>query len=137
MLCLSSLIFCPSPVLSAPRSRRSTNSPTIVANGFSEITPGPAGQPEAFQILARGKRQIMWINSDMSISELLLGNGNVERSLAILRESLSIFQRLVETHPDNNDNHEGLSASYAAYGAEYRHRAVQLNSSKSKRLVGN
>ena len=75
--------------------------------------------------------------ADMSISELLLRNGNVERSLAILRESLSIFQRLVETHPDNNDNHEGLSDSYAAYGAEYRHRAVQLNSSKSKRLVGN
>jgi hypothetical protein len=51
-----------------------------------------------------------------------------------LRESLSIFQRLVEAHPDNNDNREGLSDSYAGFGAEFRHRAVQPNSSKWKRL---
>jgi hypothetical protein len=51
-----------------------------------------------------------------------------------LRESLSIFQRLVDIHPDNGDNREGLSDSYAALGAQYRSMAAQPNSWKSKRL---
>ena len=51
-----------------------------------------------------------------------------------MRESLSIFQRLVEIHPDNSDNREGLSDSYAGFGAEYRRMAAQPNSSKSERL---
>jgi hypothetical protein len=51
-----------------------------------------------------------------------------------LRQALSIFQRLVQIHPDNSDNREGLSDSYAGFGAEYRRMAAQPNSSKSKRL---
>ncbi len=92
-----------------------------------------------YQALSQADPQDAWLPyrlgyADISISELLLRNGNVERGLGTLRESLSIFQRLVDAHPDNRDNREGLSDSYAAFGAEYRHRAVQLDSSKSKRL---
>jgi tetratricopeptide (TPR) repeat protein len=92
-----------------------------------------------YQALSQADSQDAWLPyrlgyADISISELLLRNGNVEQGLGTLRESLSIFQRLVESHPENNDNREGLSDSYAGFGAEYRHRAVQPNSSKSKRL---
>jgi hypothetical protein len=52
-----------------------------------------------------------------------------------LHESLSIFQKLVQIHPDNSDDFEGLSDSYAGFGAEYRRMAAQPNSSKSKRLA--
>jgi eukaryotic-like serine/threonine-protein kinase len=72
---------------------------------------------------------------DISISDLLFKNGNVQESLGMLHESLSIFQRLVQIHPDNSDNFEGLSDSYAGFGAEYRRMAAQFNSSKSKRMA--
>ncbi len=92
-----------------------------------------------YQALSQADPQDAWLPyrlgyADISISELLVRNGNVERGLEKARESLSIFQRLVEAHPDNNDNREGLSDSYAVFGAEYQHRAVQSNSSKRKRL---
>jgi len=51
-----------------------------------------------------------------------------------LRQSLAIFQKLVQTHPENSDNREGLADSYAGFGAEYRRMAAQPNSSKSERL---
>jgi hypothetical protein len=35
-------------------------------------------------------------------------------------------------HPDNNDNRDGLSDSYAALGAQYRRMSAKSNSSKSK-----
>jgi hypothetical protein len=40
----------------------------------------------------------------------------------------------VDIHPDNGDNREGLSDSYAALGAQHRRMAAQPNSSKSKQL---
>jgi tetratricopeptide (TPR) repeat protein len=92
-----------------------------------------------YQTLSQADPQDAWLPYrfgyvNISISEILFKNGNAEKGLGTLRESLSIFQRLVEIHPDNGDNREGLSDSYAGFGAEYRRMAAQPNSSKSNRL---
>jgi eukaryotic-like serine/threonine-protein kinase len=92
-----------------------------------------------YQALSQADPQDAWLPyrlgyADISISDVLFKNGNAEEGSGILREALSIFQRLVQIHPDNSDNREGLSDSYAGFGAEYRRMAAQPNSSKSKRL---
>jgi tetratricopeptide (TPR) repeat protein len=83
-----------------------------------------------YQILSEADPQDAWLPYrlgyvDIGISDLLFKTGNTKEGLGSLRESLSIFQRLVDIHPDNGDNREGLSDSYAALGAQHRRMAAQ------------
>jgi non-specific serine/threonine protein kinase/serine/threonine-protein kinase len=92
-----------------------------------------------YQALSQADPRDAWLPyrlgyADISISDVLSNHGNAKEGVRILRESLSIFQRLVQIHPDNSNNGEGLSDSYAGFGAVYRRMAGEPNLSKSKRL---
>jgi eukaryotic-like serine/threonine-protein kinase len=72
--------------------------------------------------------------TQMAIGELLVRNGHSAEGLQNSLASLATFRKLLETHPDNSNNREGLSDAYSTLGAAYQKMAMNPSSLRSGRL---